>query len=147
MTVNKMTAADVPAAAALEQRVFTGECWKEEDFYAALEDPARLFLAACDDGVLLGFCGLQQSFEQGDILTLAVRPDFRRRGVGSALLQALIRAFRAAGGTALFLEVRRSNTAAIALYEKNGFRRQGIRRGYYQQPDEDGLVYVLEVAQ
>lgn len=145
MTVSKMTAEDVPAAAALDRRLFSGECWSEEDFYASLSDPSRLFFAAYEGERFLGCCGLQQSFEQGDVLTVGVDPDLRRKGVGSALLTALIEAFRQQGGLTLFLEVRASNTPARHLYEKFGFRQIGIRRSYYQQPLEDGLVYCLEV--
>lgn len=145
MTVSKMTAADVPAAAALDRRLFSNEFWSEEDFYSSLNDSTRIFFAAHEAGVFLGCCGLQQSCEQGDILTIAVDPDHRRKGIGSALLQAAVAAFARQGGTALFLEVRASNESAKALYQKHGFQQIGVRRGYYQQPKEDGLVYVLEV--
>ncbi|MBQ7088187.1 MAG: GNAT family N-acetyltransferase, partial [Clostridia bacterium] len=72
-------------------------------------------------------------------------PDCRRGGIGSALLAAMIEAFRQEGGQSLFLEVRASNLPARSLYEKFGFTQIGIRRNYYQQPQEDGLVYCLEV--
>ena len=145
MTVSKMTAADVPAAAALDRRLFSGECWNEEDFYSSLNDPNRIFFAAHEDAFFVGCCGLQQSCEQGDVLTIAVDPAYRRKGIGSALLQAAVAAFAQQGGTNLFLEVRASNESAKALYCKHGFQQIGVRRGYYQQPKEDGLVYVLEV--
>ncbi len=145
MTVSKMNSADVPAVAALDQKLFSAECWTEEDFYLSLKDPARLFFAAYIRDTLVGFCGLQQSYEQGDVLTVGVDPAYRRRGIGSELLIALIDTFREQGGTNLFLEVRASNLSAIKLYEKHGFRQTGVRRNYYQQPTEDGLVYMLEV--
>lgn len=145
MTVSKMTAQDVPAAAELDRLLFSGEYWSAEDFYSSLQDPDRLFWAAYEGETFLGCCGLQQSFEQGDVLTVAVHPAARRKGVGSALMQAMIETFRQRGGIALFLEVRASNTAAKCLYEKFGFRQIGVRRSYYQQPAEDGLVYQLEV--
>ncbi|MBQ6823618.1 MAG: ribosomal protein S18-alanine N-acetyltransferase [Clostridia bacterium] len=145
MIVSKMTPTDVPAAAALDRRLFSAECWSEEDFASSLQDESRLFLVAREGDTFLGCGGFQQSFEQGDILTVGVDPDHRRMGIGSALLSALIEAFRARGGTTLFLEVRASNAPAVALYEKHGFRRVGVRRNYYQQPTEDGLVYSLEV--
>lgn len=96
---------------------------------------------------MLGFCGLSQSFEQGDILNIGVCPAQRGKGIGSVLLQQAMETFKEQGGKELFLEVRASNTAAKALYEKFGFRRIGIRKGYYQQPAEDGLVYRLEVSE
>ena len=145
MTVNRMTAGDVPAAAALDRQLFSSEYWSEEDFYSSLKDPARIFFTAYEGKTFLGFCGLQQSFEQGDILTIGVDPARRRQGIAGALLTAMIEEFRRQGGASLFLEVRASNTAARGLYEKFGFRQIGIRKNYYQQPAEDGLVYLLEV--
>ncbi len=145
MTVSKMRVSAVPAVSALERLLFSGECWSEEDFYTSLEDADRFFLTAMEGETLLGFAGLQQSFEQGDILTVAVDPQFRRRGVGTQLLAGLIEAFRQRGGNQLFLEVRASNTAARKLYERFGFQEIGLRRNYYQDPREDGVVYCLEV--
>lgn len=145
MTVSKMTAAHVPLAAELDRRLFSGECWSEEDFASSLADPSRMFFVACEGARFLGCGGLQKSFEQGDILTVGVDPDCRRGGVGSALLAAMLEAFRQEGGQTLFLEVRASNTPARRLYEKFGFSQIGVRRNYYQQPQEDGLVYCLEV--
>ncbi len=145
MTVSKMTAADILAVAALDQKLFSGESWSEKDFETSLADATRFFWVAKEGETLLGFCGLSQAFEQGDILNIGVEPSARGVGVGSALLQAAVAQFCAAGGKELFLEVRASNTAAKALYEKFGFRQLSVRRGYYQQPKEDGLVYRLEV--
>ncbi len=146
MTVSKMLPADVPAAAALDRLLFSEEYWTEEDFYTSLDDPNRLFFAAYEGDTFLGCCGLQQSFEQGDILTIGVDPSMQRKGIAGALLEAMLDAFRANGGSSLFLEVRTSNIAARGLYEKFGFRQIGVRRNYYQQPTEDGLVYLLEVS-
>lgn len=145
MTVSKMTAAEVPLAAELDQRLFSAECWSEADFYSSLEDADRFFFVAREGETFLGCGGVQISFEQGDILTVGVDPAARRKGVGSALLAAMLEEFRARGGKQLFLEVRASNEAARKLYEKHGFLPIGIRKNYYQKPCEDGLVYCLEV--
>lgn len=145
MTVNRMNAEQIPAVAALDAALFSGESWSRKDFEESLSDPSRAFWVAEEDGAFLGFCGLSFSFEQGDILNIGVEPSARKNGVGSALLQAAVEYFRAVGGKELFLEVRASNAAAKGLYEKFGFMPIGVRRGYYQQPAEDGLVYRLEV--
>lgn len=144
MTVSKLTTQEIPAVAALDRALFSKESWSEADFAASLTDPTRLFWVAKEGETLLGFCGLSQSFEQGDILNIGVRPDQRGKGIGSVLLAQAIKTFKEQGGKQLFLEVRASNTAAKALYEKFGFRQIGIRKGYYQQPAEDGLVWRLE---
>ena len=145
MTVNKMNPREVSAAAALDQMLFSEESWSEADLAASLEDPSRRFWSAMEGDVLVGFCGISQSFEQGDLLTIGVHPDHRRKGIGNALLSVALESFAQSGGRELFLEVRASNEGAKHLYEKFGFLPIGVRRGYYQQPKEDGLVYRLEV--
>jgi ribosomal-protein-alanine N-acetyltransferase len=135
----------IAAVADLDGRLFSGESWSPKDFELSLADPDRSFWVAEEEGGFLGFCGLSQCLDQGDILNIGVEPSARGKGIGSALLAAAIEQFRAVGGEKLFLEVRSSNTAAKALYEKFGFRQISIRRGYYRQPTEDGLVYCLEV--
>lgn len=147
MTVSKLTLQEIPAVAALDRELFSKESWSEADFTASLTDPTRFFWVAMEGETLLGFCGLSQSFEQGDILNIGVCPKARGKGIGSALMQEAIQTFKAQGGKQLFLEVRASNTAAKALYEKFGFRQIGVRKGYYQQPTEDGFVYQLEVSE
>ncbi|MBQ9953286.1 MAG: ribosomal protein S18-alanine N-acetyltransferase [Clostridia bacterium] len=143
MTVSKLTSKEIAAVAALDKELFSKESWSEADFEASLTDPSRFFWVATEGETLLGFCGLSQSFEQGDILNIGVCPDARGKGIGSQLLRQAIKTFQEQGGKELFLEVRASNAAAKALYEKFGFRQIGIRKGYYQQPAEDGLVYRL----
>lgn len=147
MTVSKLTTKEIPAVAALDRQLFSKESWSEAAFSASLTDPSRTFWVAMEGETLLGFCGLSQSFEQGDILNIGVCPAQRGKGIGSLLLQAAINAFKEQGGKELFLEVRASNAAAKALYEKFGFQRLGVRKNYYQQPAEDGLVYRLEVSE
>ena len=147
MTVSKLSTQEIPAVAALDRALFSKESWSEADFEASLADPTRFFWVAKEGETLLGFCGLSQSFEQGDILNIGVCPDQRGKGIGSILLQQAIQCFKEQGGKELFLEVRASNAAAKALYEKFGFCRIGIRKNYYQQPAEDGLVYRLEVSE
>ena len=144
MNVNKMQREQVAAAAALEARLFSHP-WKEQDFEESLEDPCRAFFAAMEGEALLGYCGLQWSGEQGDILTIGVEPSCRRKGMGLALMREALSECRAQGVKELFLEVRESNEAARRLYEKCGFALLYNRKNYYSDPKEDGLVYRLEV--
>jgi len=79
------------------------------------------------------------------ILNLAVDPGVRRRGAGRRLLGAMLNWMASEGAREVFLEVRASNVAALALYERSGFRHLGIRKGYYAGPREDALTMVLEM--
>jgi len=90
--------------------------------------------------LILGFVGLWVMVGEAHIVTLAVREDHRRRGLGELLLIAAIEVAAAHRQEAMTLEVRRSNEAAISLYEKYGFIRAGIRRRYYTDTREDAVI-------
>ena len=94
-------------------------------------------LIATVDGATAGFCSWRQSApDEAEILNLAVEPTWRRRGVGSALLNAVEEQAR---GT-IFLEVAEPNTPAIALYRKLGWAQAGLRRGYYDHGTVNAVV-------
>ena len=83
--------------------------------------------------------------DEGQITNVATSEPYRRRGIGGALLHAMIREARRRGLLSLSLEVRASNTAAISLYERHGFSVAGRRRGFYTHPREDALVMIKEM--
>ncbi len=141
MTVSKLTAETLPAAAALTQALFPHEHWGEAD----LMGEYRTFFGAVENGRVVGCGGLQTIGEQGDILTVGVDPAHRQKGIGNALLEAMLAVFRQQGGRELFLEVRASNEPARRLYEKQGFAPISIRKNYYQAPLEDAVIYRYEV--
>jgi ribosomal-protein-alanine N-acetyltransferase len=102
-------------------------------------------LAATDaGGVLRGYAAGTIVADEAEVLNLAVAPAFRRRGVARALLAALLDALEARGARSLFLEVRASNSAALALYRAFGFRELGRRIGYYRAPHEDAITMVKD---
>lgn len=94
------------------------------------------------------YCLFQQIADEAEILQLATAPEHRRQGLGRQVLSSVLRDAKAAGANAMFLEVRRSNTAAVRLYESLGFQVVGMRRGYYMNakstkegcPQEDALL-------
>jgi ribosomal-protein-alanine N-acetyltransferase len=90
--------------------------------------------------LILGFVGLWLTVGEAHIVTLAARQDRRRRGLGELLLIAAIEVALAHGQQVMTLEVRRSNEAAISLYEKYGFTRAGVRRRYYTDNHEDAVI-------
>lgn len=81
------------------------------------------------------------------INNIAVHPDFRRMGIGEAVLRKILEKVRKGGARSVFLEVRPSNEAAQALYAKLGFKLIGIRKNYYFNPQEDALVLGLDLIQ
>lgn len=91
------------------------------------------------------FCAFWRVADQAHINNLAVRPELRRRGLGSQLLEAVIAEAQKLGAATLSLEVRRSNIAAQRLYLRAGFHEQAVRKSYYTQPVEDALVLSLKI--
>ena len=143
MTVRRAAREDISALCALERECFS-EPWSErgfEDFFAL--DYTAAFAALDEpDGRVIGYAGMYLSGGDGDITNIAVTGAFRRRGVGSALIDAL-KDFP--GVERLLLEVRESNRAARALYEKLGFSVDGVRKNFYSSPRENAVLMSLEI--
>lgn len=144
-----MTVADLPAAMALEVTLFGDEAWTLEMFRSELSGrpDGRYYLAAVDGDVVVGYAGLlgpppgrTEPGGQADVLTMAVNPLHWGRGIGTALLQALLAQAGARGCGEVFLEVRVDNLRAQELYRRHGFRQIGLRRGYYQPSGTDAIV-------
>lgn len=105
------------------------------------ENPvARLYLLERVPGRLLGFCACWVVAGELHINSLAIRPDARRQGLAQRLLREVFVRSVEEGAEAATLEVRRSNTPAVALYRSLGFTVEGVRKDYYEQPREDALV-------
>ena len=98
------------------------------------------FLARNDGHEAVGFCSFWRVLDELHINNLAVLPEERRAGIGSALLQFVLNEGAALGARRATLEVRRSNQLARLMYERFGFTVAGVRRGYYTKPVEDALV-------
>ena len=89
---------------------------------------------------LMGYIILWFIQEEVQISNFALHPDFRRKGVGEAVLRDILDKVKKQGAAEIFLEVRPSNLAACSLYEKLGFQILGVRKNYYQSPVEDALI-------
>ena len=138
-----MDRSHISQIAALERQCFSSP-WSETMLADALFDPQASFIVAEDgEGNILGYAGLHVVLDEGYIDNVAVEPDARRHGVASALLDVFCR-FGQANLAFLTLEVRASNAPAIALYEKHGFVRAGLRKNYYQAPREDAVIMTKE---
>lgn len=137
------TAADLDAVVELEEASFnnpTTRDWYERE----LERPEVCFIYVLrtPDVPVAAFCAFWLVVDQVHINNLAVRPEMRRRGLGSRLLDAVMKEAGKLGAASLMLEVRESNTAARHLYETAGFNVHSVRKSYYTNPVEDALVLV-----
>lgn len=131
---------DVPTLLALEKACFGGEAFTDTQLRQLLSARYGLAMGIWEDSLLVGAALLEVLVPESELHSLAVLPGKRRRGLGAALLKSALSAARKRGATEMFLEVRRSNQAAIALYERAGFAALSVRRGYYSHPREDALV-------
>ena len=142
MTVEPMAAAHIAALAELEQLCFS-EPWSADALRQELTNPCARFFAALCGGVPVGYIGCLVAAGEGDITNVAVHPEFRRRGIAGQLIDRLTEEARREGVTQIHLEVRASNTAAMALYEGRGFCPVGRRPRFYRRPTEDAVLYTL----
>ena len=138
-----MDRSHLAGVAELERMCFStpwNEAMLEEELY---NDTASFIVAEGEDGQVLGYAGLHVILDEGYIDNVAVRPTCRRQGIADRLLDVFCR-FGQANLAFLTLEVRPSNTAAVALYEKHGFQEAGRRKDYYENPKEDALLLTRE---
>ena len=119
--------------------------WSVASLEASLQEHKNYFLSALQNEHIAGFIVGRRIAEEGEILNVAVKFEFRRKGMGKALVQAVLEVFRSEGVARVFLEVRESNAPAIAMYENLGFQEIGKRPGYYRDPNEAALVLALEI--
>ena len=142
MNVIPMAPEHLDALAALERACFPRP-WSREALAEELENPAACFLVAAEGDRVLGYGGMHCAAGECYVDNIAVDPACRRQGVGTALVTALREVARARGGEFLSLEVRPSNTGAVALYTGLGFQSVGRRKNFYTQPVEYALLLTL----
>jgi [ribosomal protein S18]-alanine N-acetyltransferase len=117
--------------------------WSKEALGELFEHYSRYFLVCFHGKEIAGFSCGRRILDEGEILNLAVQPQFRRQGIGSVLTKGLLEVFGREAVHRVFLEVRESNAKAIALYLSVGFRQVGRRMGYYRDAEEAALVLVV----
>lgn len=139
-TIRDVQPGEIPQIEALEKACFSVP-WTADQLKGQLKDRQHEFIAAVSaGGAVLGYIGMMHVLDEGYISNVAVAPENRRQGIGDALILALLKICAALGLSFVTLEVRAGNVPAIALYEKHGFERVGLRKNYYDHPREDALL-------
>ena len=146
MKIREMLEADLLSVCIIEQEIFS-EPWSKEDFYNSIKDNNHLYLIAEIEGNVVGYCGYWGIAGEGNIYNIAVNKEYRRQQIGYLLLKELINKGIEKGVNTFTLEVRRSNEAAILLYQRLGFQSVGIRKSFYSKPKEDAVIMWLEMIQ
>ncbi|HZO98057.1 MAG TPA: ribosomal protein S18-alanine N-acetyltransferase [Gaiellaceae bacterium] len=137
--IRTLTLADLPEIEAIEQRAYRTP-WSRSMFASELAKATSICLGAFEGDRLVGYIVNSRYADAWHVMNVAVDPDFQRRGIATRLLEQLFARTGGDDGRGYTLEVRVSNAGAIRLYERLGFERHGVRRGYYTDNREDALI-------
>jgi ribosomal-protein-alanine N-acetyltransferase len=142
LPIRAATAADIPTMMDLERDAALAAHWSRAQYETIVGESAlRVSLVIEEESQVQGFLIARRIDREWELENVVVSPGRRRHGLGARLLRALLDFARSQGAAAVFLEVRESNTAARALYEKCGFIHKGNRPGYYHDPKEGAALY------
>ena len=143
MEIRLATIEDAHAIYEIEQQSFSVP-WRLESVLAELEGAEnKLYMVICEENHIVGYAGAWLVYDEGQITNIAVLPSAGGKGYGSKLTKQLIDECFSRGMHEIFLEVRISNLAALAMYRNLGFSVKGIRKEYYSEPTEDAYIMSL----
>ena len=139
ITIRKMQVKDALPVSRIEQEIFS-KPWSYQGFVDALNLGNAIFFVADEEGKIAGYIGMYMSLDEGEITNVAVTAKMRQRGIGGMLLSEMKKEAERRSIAKIILEVRVSNAGAIRLYERNGFKNCGVRKGFYELPKEDAYI-------
>ena len=137
--IREMTMDDLDSVVEIEKECFSVP-WSKQGFVDALQKNNAYYIVAVADDRVVGYCGAYGVCDEADINQVAVTEAYRRGGIGEQMVRQLLDGLIQRGYLYTTLEVRRSNAAAVALYEKLGFVSEGIRKNFYEKPTEDAVI-------
>ena len=140
--VRLMTEEDIDQVTEISSLSFS-HSWSRKSYEQELQNSLAKYFVAEIDNKVIGFVGTWLIVDESHITNVAVHPDYRKNGIASKLIDAMISYCKEHGCIAYTLEVRAGNIPAISLYEKHGFKQHGIRKGYYQDNNEDAILMWL----
>ena len=143
MTVRRATIEDAKEIFAIEMECFSIPWSLDSIETELLNEDKKLYYVIEDANGVVGYAGAWLVYDEGQITNIAIRPSARRQGFGAKLTSALIEECFKRGMHEIFLEVRISNLAALAMYRNLGFSVKGIRKEYYSEPTEDAYIMSL----
>ena len=144
MEITDVLPAQVPEIAEMEKCIFS-DPWTEAQIASQLTGEGHIFLAATEDGKLLGYISAMYVLDEGYVGNVAVRENCRGRGIGQALVEAMTVRAEALHLAFLTLEVRESNAPARRLYARCGYTDVGLRKNYYEKPRENAVLMTLNL--
>lgn len=145
MIFRKMELDDIAQIVAIEEASFSTP-WTADAFHSELTMNEHAHYVVLEkDGRVIGYCGLWIIIDESHITNIAILPEYRGQKLGDALLKEVISEAKTLGVKTMTLEVRVSNEVAKQLYRKYGFQNGGIRKRYYADNQEDGLVMWVNI--
>ncbi len=139
ITIRRMKTEDLVQVCKIEKDTFSLP-WSERSFSESMARKDTVFLVALVAEEVAGYLGCYCIAGTGEITNVAVKKSFRRQGIGGRLLQRLFEEGVTLETREFFLEVRESNEAAILLYSRQGFVKEGIRKNFYEKPVENAII-------
>ena len=140
----ELTYDDIAKVSEMERDFFSTP-WSEASIAHYMEAGNTIFVVARCGEETIGYAAVMCVLDEGNLVSIGVHNDFREMGIASELLDIVYDMAHERGVTSINLEVRTSNEAAIALYEKHGFVQNGRRKDFYRDPKEDALLYIKEL--
>lgn len=139
MQIREMQEQDIESVAKLEKQNFSCP-WTAADFFQQLSNPRAYYLVAEEQGNIVGVCGYIESFQEGELYNISVDSAFQGQGIGYKMVMSLLEQGKQRGVHSFTLEVRAGNHKALALYDKLGFAKEGLRKDFYEMPKEDAII-------
>jgi ribosomal-protein-alanine N-acetyltransferase len=135
---------DVPAVAAIERNSFSLP-WSDTSFLNEIRKEHGISRVAVVGDTVVGYVSAESVLDEGHILNLGVHPEYKKRGIATALVENILEELKLRACRFLYLEVRASNFVAKKLYQGFGFSVVGRRKNYYVAPNEDAVIMMLEI--
>ena len=137
--IRPMEVSDTEQVEMIEKQIFSIP-WSQKSFEDACQSNDNIYLVCEMNGQIAGYCGLWTVLGEGNITNMAVSGGFRRLGIAETLMKEMEKRGMSKNVVTYFLEVRKSNEAAVNLYKKMGYVQIGVRKNFYEKPVEDALV-------
>jgi len=144
LNVRSMKSSDVESVARLEQQIFT-DAWSEKSILDTMNQSQAFILVSEEDNVINGYCIVYFVLDEAEIARIAVDSAMRKQGVGQELLRATCRVGMQKGIARILLDVRESNDSARRFYRAFGFEEDGIRKNFYQNPNEHAVLMSMSI--
>ena len=144
MTFREMLVEDLEQVVDIEQNLFSVP-WTKEGFLTYLMKKDTMFFVVEEKERILGYCSMMTVLDEGDILNVAVRSDRQKEGIGQFLVDSMLRMAEMQGIKLVHLKVRQGNETARRLYQRLGFKEDGLRRNYYENPVENAVLMTKEM--